>query len=136
VVRTAAAVPDRVGAGASFHGGGLVTDKPDSPHRLAPRIKARIYFAVASNDDQRQPDAKDELRKAFAQAHVPAEIDVYPAKHGWCVPDMPVDNGVPIYNPREAERAWSKLVDLYKTGLGQPVACRSLNEQLLTLFAT
>jgi carboxymethylenebutenolidase len=118
VVRTAAAVPDRVGAGASFHGGGLVTDKPDSPHRLAPRIKARMYFAIASSDDQRQPDAKDELRKTFAQAHVPAEIDVYPARHGWCVPDMPVDNGVPIYNPREAERAWSKLVELYKAGLG------------------
>jgi carboxymethylenebutenolidase len=118
VVKTAAAVPQRVGAGASFHGGGLVTDKPDSPHLLAPRIKARMYFGIASSDDQRQPDAKDELREAFAMAGVPAEIEVYPAKHGWCVPDMPVDNGAPIYNMREAERAWKKLVELYKTSLG------------------
>ena len=86
---TAAAVPDRVGAGASFHGGGLVTDKPDSPYLLAPKIKARMYFGIAANDDQRQPDAKDKLREAFAAAKVPAEIEVYPAKHGWCVPDMP-----------------------------------------------
>jgi carboxymethylenebutenolidase len=117
-VKTAAAVPQRVGAGASFHGGGLVTDKPDSPHLLAPRIKARMYFGIASSDDQRQPDAKDELREAIAMAGVPAEIEVYPAKHGWCVPDMPVDNGAPIYNMREAERAWKKLVELYKTSLG------------------
>src|SRR5205823_6691879 len=90
VVRTAAALPDRIGAGASFHGGGLVTDKPDSPHLLAPKIKARMYFAVASNDDARQPDAKDKLREAFAAAHVPAESEVYPgALHGWFVPDMP-----------------------------------------------
>src|SRR6185437_11292534 len=65
VVRTAATVPERIGAGASFHGGGLVTDKPDSPHLLAPKIKARMYFGVAANDDQRQPDAKDKLRQAF-----------------------------------------------------------------------
>ena len=117
VVKTAAALPDRVGAGASFHGGGLVTDKPDSPHLLAPKIKARMYFGIASNDDQRQPDAKDKLREAFAAAKVPAEIEVYPAKHGWCVPDMPVDNGVPIYSRPEAEKAWSKLVALYKAAL-------------------
>jgi carboxymethylenebutenolidase len=117
VVKTAAALPDRVGAGASFHGGGLVTDKPDSPHLLAPKIRARMYFGIASNDDQRQPDAKDKLREAFAAAKVPAEIEVYPAKHGWCVPDMPVDNGVPIYSRPEAEKAWSKLVALYKTAL-------------------
>ena len=117
VVKTAAALPDRVGAGASFHGGGLVTDKPDSPHLLAPKIRARMYFGIASNDDQRQPDAKDKLRAAFAAAKVPAEIEVYPAKHGWCVPDMPVDNGVPIYSRPEAEKAWSKLVALYKTAL-------------------
>ena len=78
VFRTAAAVPDRVGAGASFHGGGLVTDRPDSPHLLAPKMKARLYFGVASNDDARQPDAKDKLREAFAAAKVPAEIEVYP----------------------------------------------------------
>ena len=117
VVKTAAALPDRVGAGASFHGGGLVTDKPDSPHLLAPKIRARMYFGIASNDDQRQPDAKDKLRAAFAAAKVPAEIEVYPAKHGWCVPDMPVDNGVPIYSRPEAEKAWSKLVALYKAAL-------------------
>ncbi|HWZ73922.1 MAG TPA: dienelactone hydrolase family protein, partial [Casimicrobiaceae bacterium] len=115
VVKTAAALPDRVGAGASFHGGGLVTDKPDSPHLLAPKIKARMYFAIASNDDQRQPDAKDKLREAFATAKVPAEIELYPARHGWCVPDMPADNGVPLYSMPDAERAWSKLVALYKT---------------------
>jgi carboxymethylenebutenolidase len=117
VVKTAAALPDRVGAGASFHGGGLVTDKPDSPHLLAPKIKARMYFGIASNDDQRQPDAKDKLREAFAAAKVPAEIDVYPAKHGWCVPDMPVDSGTPIYSMPEAEKAWGKLVALYKMAL-------------------
>ena len=117
VVKTAAALPDRIGAGASFHGGGLVTDKPDSPHLLAPKIKARMYFAIASNDDQRQPDAKDKLREAFAAAKVPAEIEVYPARHGWCVPDMPTENGAPIYSRAEAERAWSKLVALYKMAL-------------------
>ena len=116
-VRTAAAVANRVGAGASFHGGGLVTDKPDSPHLLAPKIKGRMYFGVASNDDQRQPDAKDKLKAAFAAAHVPAEIEVYPAKHGWCVPDMPIESGAPIYSRPDAERAWSMLVALYKTAL-------------------
>jgi carboxymethylenebutenolidase len=118
VVRTAATVPDRVGAGASFHGGGLVTDRPDSPHLLAPKIKARMYFGIASNDDMRQPDAKDKLREAFAAAKVPAEIEVYPESlHGWCVADMPKQNGKPIYNKADAERAWGKLVALYKAGL-------------------
>jgi carboxymethylenebutenolidase len=118
VVITAAAVPDRVGAGASFHGGGLVTDKADSPHLLAPKIKARMYFAIASNDDQRQPDAKDKLKEAFASAHVPAEVEVYPgAMHGWCVPDMPARSGNPIYSKPDAERAWGKLVVLYKAAL-------------------
>src|SRR5689334_25164550 len=82
VVKTAATVPNRVGAGASFHGGGLVTNNPDSPHLLAPKIKARMYFGVASNDDKAQPDAKDKLREAFAAAHVPAEIEVYGSLHG------------------------------------------------------
>jgi carboxymethylenebutenolidase len=118
IVKTAAVLPDRIGAGASFHGGGLVTDKPDSPHLLAPKIKARMYFAVASNDDARQPDAKDKLKEAFAAAKVPAEIEVYSgALHGWCVPDMPMQNGAPIYNKPDAERAWGKLVALYKAGL-------------------
>jgi carboxymethylenebutenolidase len=118
VLRTAAALPDRIGAGASFHGGGLVTDKPDSPHLLAPRIKARLYIGVASNDDARQPDAKDKLKEAFAAAKVPAEIEVYPgALHGWCMPDMPTQNGTPIYNKPDAERAWGKLIALYKAAL-------------------
>ncbi len=118
VVKTAAAASNRVGAGASFHGGNLVTDKPDSPHLLAPKIKARMYFGIASNDDMRQPDAKDKLREAFAAAKVPAEIEVYPGSlHGWCVPDMPLQNGAPIYNKPDAERAWGKLVALYKTAL-------------------
>src|SRR6202051_364286 len=107
VVRTCATVPDRVGAGASFHGGGLVTDKPDSPHLLAPKIKAHMYFGIASNDDTRRPDDKDKLKEAFAAAHVPAEIEVYAgALHGWCVPDMPLQNGNPIYQKADAERAW------------------------------
>jgi carboxymethylenebutenolidase len=118
VVKTAAAVPHRIGAGASFHGGGLVTEKTDSPHLLAPKIKARMYFAIASNDDQRQPDAKDKLREAFAAAKVPAEIEVYAgALHGWCVPDMPARNGTAIYSKPDAERAWSKLLALYKAAL-------------------
>src|ERR1700675_1174691 len=110
VVRTCATVPDRVGAGASFHGGGLVSDKPDSPHLLAPKIKARMYFGVASNDDMRQPDAKVKLKEAFAAAKVPAEIEVYSGVHGWCVPDMPKQqSGEPTYNKADAERAWAKL---------------------------
>ena len=114
VVKTAAAVPDRVGAGASFHGGGLVTADANSPHLLAPKIKARMYFGIASNDDMRQPDAKDKLKEAFAAAKVPAEIEVYGSMHGWCVPDMPKGaDGTPIYNKPDAERAWSKLVALY-----------------------
>jgi carboxymethylenebutenolidase len=118
VVKTAAAVPNRIGAGASFHGGGLVTDKPDSPHLQAPKIKASMYFGIASNDDERQPDAKDKLKEAFASAHVPAEIEVYAgALHGWCVPDMPMQNGAPIHNKAAAVRAWGKLVALYKAAL-------------------
>lgn len=117
VVKTCAAVPNRVGAGGSFHGGGLVTDKPDSPHLLASKIKARMYFGIASNDDMRQPDAKDKLKESFAAARVPAEIEVYSSKHGWCVADMPHDASGPIYNMPDAERAWGKLVALYKAAL-------------------
>jgi carboxymethylenebutenolidase len=112
-LKTAAAVPHRVGACASFHGGRLVTDQPDSPHLLAPKIQARMYFGIASNDDARQPDAKDKLREAFAAAGVPAEIEVYAsAQHGWCMPDMPV------YSQPDAERAWEKLLALYGVALG------------------
>jgi carboxymethylenebutenolidase len=118
VVKTAATLPDRIGAGGSFHGGGLVTDKPDSPHLLASKIKGRMYFGIASNDDMRQPDAKDKLKESFGAAHVPAEIEVYSASlHGWCVPDMPQQNGMPIYNKPDAEKAWAKLLALYKAGI-------------------
>lgn len=111
-LRTAAAFPDRVGAGASFHGGGLVTDKPDSPHLLIPRLKAHFLFAIAENDDQKQPEAKTVLRESFAKAHVPAEIAVYPgALHGWCPPDSRV------YNHDQAEKAWGRLLALFKTAL-------------------
>jgi carboxymethylenebutenolidase len=114
VVRTCAAVPNRMGAGASFHGGGLVTAKPDSPHLLAPKIKAHMYFGIASNDDKNQPDAKDKLKEAFPTA----EIEVYSESlHGWCVPDMPANAGKPIYNKPDAERAWAKLEGLYKSSL-------------------
>ena len=113
IMRTAAALPDRVGAGASFHGGFLVTNKPNSPHLLASKIKARLYFAIASDDDKREPEVKDELREAFAAAKVRAEIEVYPnALHGWCVPDSKAAD-----NKQDAERAWSKLVTLYRQAL-------------------
>jgi len=118
VMRTAASNPERVGAGASFHGGGLVTDQPSSPHLLVPKIKARMYFAVAASDDARQPDAKDILRAAFTAAKGAAEIEVYPGtQHGWCVPDMPPQAGTPIYSRPDAERAWVKLLELYRAAL-------------------
>jgi carboxymethylenebutenolidase len=119
VMKTCAAMPDRVGAGGSFHGGGLVTDKPDSPHLLAPKIKAKMYFGIAANDDKTQPDAKDKLKEAFEAVNNPAEIEVYSeSQHGWCVPDMPKQaNGMPIYNKPDAERAWAKLTALYKKQL-------------------
>lgn len=113
VVRTAATRPDRIGAGASFHGGRLVTDDPDSPHRRVPEIDARFLFAIAENDDAQQPEAKDELRRAFAEAGLEAEIEVYEgALHGWCPPDSRV------YNEAQAERAWSRLLALFEKGLG------------------
>ncbi|HVZ07172.1 dienelactone hydrolase family protein [Rhodopila sp.] len=106
----AAAAPDRVGAGGSFHGAGLVTDKPDSPHLLAPRIKAAFYIAIAANDDQRQPDAKDKLREAFAGK--PVAIEVYAGcMHGWCVSDGAV------YNKDAADRAFGELAALYRKAL-------------------
>ena len=115
VVRTAAAVPDRVGAGASFHGGGLVTQNPNSPHLLATKIKGRMYFGIAINDDKQQPDAKTTLKTTFDAAKVPVEVEVYDmAQHGWCVPDMPNN----LYSKADAERAWGKLLALYKAGLG------------------
>jgi len=111
-VRTAATLPERIGAGASFHGGGLVTDKPDSPHLLIPRIKAHYLFAIAENDDQRQPEAKEVLRAAFAKTKAPAEIEVYAGTlHGWCPPDSHV------YNDAQAEKAWSRMLELFKSAL-------------------
>ena len=114
-MQAAAANPDRIGAGASFHGGGLVTDKPDSPHLLVPKIKAQYYFGIAANDDQKQPDAKVKLDEAFHAAKLPAKIEVYEGTlHGWCVKDMPLQAGKPIYNEPQAERAWNELVTLFK----------------------
>ncbi len=111
-MRTAAALPDRVGAAASFHGGGLVTDQPDSPHLLVPQMKAQYLFAIAANDDENQPEAKDVLRAAFAQASLSAEIEVYGgAMHGWCPPDSQV------YDEPQAERAWSRLLALFTRAL-------------------
>ena len=117
-MQSAAAVPARIGAGASFHGGGLVTDKPDSPHLLVPRMKARFYFGIAANDDERQPDAKTRLGEAFRTAGLDAKIEVYDGTlHGWCVKDMPLQAGKPIYNEAQAERAWNELRALFKRQL-------------------
>lgn len=117
-MQAAAAAPNRIGAGASFHGGGLVTDKPDSPHLLVPKIKAQYYFGVASNDDQRDPAAKTKIKEAFDAAKLPVKIEVYDgALHGWCVKDMPATPQGPIYNEPQAERAWRELVALYKSAL-------------------
>ncbi len=106
-VRTAAAVPGRVGAVASFHGGGLASDKPDSPHLLLPGAQASYLIAVAQNDDAKDPAEQERFRAAAATAGRPAEIEVYPADHGWCVPDTPV------YDQAQAERAWGRLLALY-----------------------
>jgi carboxymethylenebutenolidase len=110
--RTSAAVPDRVGAVASFHGGGLVTDQPNSPHLQASKTSAQFLIAIASNDDQRSPNEKTVLKETFAKANRPAEIEVYEnAAHGWCPPDSGV------YNEPQAEKAWSRLLALYGKAL-------------------
>ena len=111
-VRTAAAVPGRVGAVASFHGGGLVTDAPNSPHLQAAKSKAQFLIAIAENDDARSPKDKDVLKETFAKANLPAEIEVYSAAHGWCPPDSKV------YNEPQAEKAWARLLALYAKALG------------------
>ena len=116
VMRTAAS-SDRIGAGGSFHGGGLVTPNPNSPHLLAPKIHARMYFGIAKNDDAQQPDAKDKLKEAMTAANVPAEIEVYPSQHGWCMSDFVKPPQPAIYDKAQAERAWGKLLALYKTAL-------------------
>jgi len=113
VMRTAATNPERIGAAATFHGGGLVTDKPDSPHLLIPKMKAHFLIAIASNDDAKQPDAKGTLKAAFAQASLTANVEVFEgAKHGWCPPDSDV------YDRAAAENAWSELLTLLKSAIG------------------
>jgi len=109
--RTAAAVPDRVGAVASFHGGGLVTPNPNSPHLQASKTKAQFLIAVAQNDDARAPNDKTVLKETFEKAGLPAEIEVYGGAHGWCPPDSQV------YNEGLAEKAWSRLLALYGKAL-------------------
>jgi len=110
--RTAAAVPDRVGAVASFHGGGLVTDNADSPHTQAAKTKAQFLIAIAANDDMRSPNEKNILKETFMKANLPAEIEVYTgAAHGWCPPDSGV------YNEPQAEKAWTRLLALYSKAL-------------------
>ncbi len=110
--RTAATVPDRIGAAATFHGGGLVTDKPDSPYLMIPKMKAEVLCCIADNDDKRDPSAKDKLKEAFAAAHLTATVEVFEGcDHGWTV------RGSQVYNEAGAERAWSELTALYKRNL-------------------
>jgi len=112
VMRTAATLPQRVGGAATFHGGGLVTDKPDSPHLLIPQMKAHYLIAIADNDDQKEPESKNVLKAEFAKAKLPAEIEVYKgSQHGWCPPDAAV------YNAELAEKAWARLLVLFKKTL-------------------
>jgi carboxymethylenebutenolidase len=111
-IRLAAAMPDRIGAGGSFHGGGLATDAEDSPHLLAQHMKAGFLVAIAANDDERNPQEKVKLREAFDANNVRAEIEVYEdTLHGWCPPDSAV------YNEAQAERAWSRLLALFEREL-------------------
>jgi carboxymethylenebutenolidase len=111
VMRTAAAVPNRVGAGGSFHGGGLVTQNPDSPHLLIPQMKAQFLIAVAENDDMREPNTKTVLKDSFAAAKLNAEIEVYPAAHGWCPPDTTV------YDKDQSEKAWGRMLAMFEKAL-------------------
>jgi carboxymethylenebutenolidase len=110
--RTAATVRDRVGAVASFHGGGLVTSAPNSPHLQAAQSAAQFLVAIAENDDQRSPNDKNVMKETFAKANLPAEIEVYAgAAHGWCPSDSQV------YNEPQAEKAWARLLALYGKAL-------------------
>ena len=112
VMRTVAAVPQRLGAGGTFHGGGLATDGDDSPHLLIPDTTAHMLHCVAANDDERTPEAKNTLREAYAAASLPAEIEVYAGTmHGWCPPDSQV------YDETQAERAWSRMLVLFESAL-------------------
>ena len=111
-LRTAAALPGRIGAVATFHGGGLVTTQPDSPHRVIPQMRAHALIAIAASDDAQEPDSKTVLRDAFAQAHLTAEVEVYAGtKHGWC----PTDSAV--YDHDQAEKAWGRLVAVFGSAL-------------------
>ena len=112
VMRTAATIPERIGAGCSFHGGGLNTTDANSPHLLIPKMKASMLIAIADNDDASNPTSKDILRKAFDDAKVPAEIEVYKgAQHGWCAIDSQQ------YHKEQAERAWTRKLELFKKAL-------------------
>ena len=110
-VRTAAAVPGRVGAAASFHGAGLVGPEADSPVNLLAKTKASFLFAIAQNDDAGAPGDKTALAAAAKAAGRPAEIEVYPAQHGWCTIDAP------IYDKVQAEKAWNRMLALYAASL-------------------
>ncbi len=111
VMRTAAAVPSRVGAACTFHGGGLVSENADSPHLKIPQMEAQFLVAIAENDDQREPETKNVLKQAFADADLSAEIEVYPAAHGWCPPDTRV------HDFEQAEKAWARMLVLFEKAL-------------------
>ena len=112
VMRTAASVPSRIGAACSYHGGGLVTDRDDSPHLLIPNMNANFLIAIAENDDEREPETKTVLRNTFNKYSLEAEIEVYEgAMHGWCVLDSRV------YNQEAAEKAWSRTLNLFSRSL-------------------
>src|SRR5581483_10595253 len=112
-----AAVPDRIGAAATFHGGSLVTDKPDSPHLSIPKMKAQFLIAIAASDDAKQPDAKDTLKKAFTDASLHATVEVFAGtKHGWCPPDSHV------YDHDAAEKAWGEMLALFESASISPHA--------------
>lgn len=112
VLRTAAEYPNRIGAGATFHGAALASDKPDSPHLLVPKMKGQFLIAIAESDDMMDPAAKTKLHEAFDAAKLKAEIEVYAGtKHGWCPPDSMV------YDEKQAEHAWDRLLALFKTAL-------------------
>jgi carboxymethylenebutenolidase len=119
VVQASALRPDRVGAAMACHpGNGLVTKNPDSPHLLAPKIKAKTFFAIAQNDAAQwamqhpapEPAITDQLKAAYAAAGNPAGAEVYKAAHGWCLSDGAA------YNKDEAERAWTQMLAIFKEG--------------------
>ena len=110
-VRTATVAPGRVGAVGTFHGAAMVTPAPDSPHRLVAQTKASYLIAVAQNDDTKDPEAKATLRAALDTAKLPAEVEVYPAAHGWCPPDTQV------YDAAQSERAWTRLLATFSKAL-------------------